>query len=271
MQSTVKRHSWCHGKELVENADFCLRMETALEFARQHIAGHRLALMDFRDFGKNTLKQFRVSPDSFVQCALQLAFWRDQGGRVTATYETGTTRAFYHGRTECIRPLTIASREMVGLMDWDSGATQQERHAALMASFKAHGAYLRKACVGMGIDRHLLAMRVIAMTAQQQDPNAEVPALFTDPAFEKMNTFELSTSAMPVTHYKDFLGFGAPFSFSYGCCYTMSSDKCLMTITGNASCEGKDVDRFKGHVEQAMRDLVQVLRDGSGAEVHAKL
>ena len=123
----------------------------------------------------------------------------------------------------------------------------------------------------MGIDRHLLAMRVIAMTAQQQDPNAEVPALFTDPAFEKMNTFELSTSAMPVTHYKDFLGFGAPFSFSYGCCYTMSSDKCLMTITGNASCEGKDVDRFKGHVEQAMRDLVQVLRDGSGAEVHAKL
>ena len=50
----------------------------------------------------------------------------------------------------------------------------------------------------------------------------------------------------------------------------MSSDKCLMTITGNASCEGKDVDRFKGHVERAMLDLVEVLREGSRDESKSK-
>ena len=113
LASTVRRLSWCHDNALAENRGLLPAHETATEFARQHIAGHRLSLMDFRDFGKNTLKQFRVSPDSFVQCALQLAFWRDQGGRVTSTYETGTTRGVHHGRTECIRPLTSASREMV--------------------------------------------------------------------------------------------------------------------------------------------------------------
>ena len=197
-----------------------------------------------------------------MQCALQLAFWRDQGGRVTATYETGTTRAFHHGRTECIRPLSNASLTMVSVLDPDSGATQQERYAALMASFKAHGSYLRKACIGMGMDRHLLALRVLAMSDQSQP----MPKLFTDPMFEKMNTFELSTSAMPVANYQDFLGFGAPFPFSYGCCYSMTPDKCLMTITANASCNGKNVDRFKGNVEKAMRDLVRILQEGPGVQ-----
>ena len=261
MKSTVKRLVWCKDDEMSEaSPKFWLRLENALSFAQDHISGHRLALMDFRDFGKSVLKKYRVSPDSFVQCALQLAFWRDQDGRVTATYETGTTRAFHHGRTECIRPLSSASRRMVELLDARSDATQHDRHAALMASFKAHGTYLRKACVGMGIDRHLLALRVLAMKDQSQP----IPKLFTDPMFEKMNTYELSTSAMPVTHYKDFLGFGAPFPFSYGCCYSMTPDKCLMTITANASCKGKDVERFKGHVEGAMRDLIRVLQHGPG-------
>ena len=57
---------------------------------------------------------------------------------------------------------------MVELMDPGSDTTQQERYASVVSSFKAHGAYLRQACIGMGIDRHLLAMRVIAMKMKRQ-------------------------------------------------------------------------------------------------------
>ena len=46
-------------------------------------------------FGKILLKKLHVSPDSFIQIVLQLAFYRDQQ-KFTSTYETGTTRAFYH-------------------------------------------------------------------------------------------------------------------------------------------------------------------------------
>lgn len=42
-------------------------------------------------FGREFLKQERLSPDSFVQMALQLAFLRDQG-HITAVYESATTK-----------------------------------------------------------------------------------------------------------------------------------------------------------------------------------
>ncbi len=229
-------------------------LRPARAFARAHIAGHRLALLEFRAFGKGLLKSSRISPDSFVQAALQVAFWRDQGGRCTSTYETGTTRAFYHGRTECIRPLSRASRSLCVAMDAASGATLEERHALLRAAIKAHGLYLRKAITGMAIDRHLLGLRVAAAQA-----GMDMPAMFTDPTFELMNTYELSTSAMPVPRNDDFLGFGAPFPFSYGCCYCIDAEGLLMTITANASCRSKDVERFKGHVSDALRDLGSIL------------
>lgn len=60
----------------------------------------------------------KVSPDAFCQQALQLAWFRDQG-YATATYETASTRAMLHGRTDVIRSLSQESREWVKAMDDD--------------------------------------------------------------------------------------------------------------------------------------------------------
>lgn len=57
----------------------------------------------------------KVSPDSFIQQALQLAWYKDQG-YVTATYESASTRGFLHGRTETIRSVTAESRAFVKAM-----------------------------------------------------------------------------------------------------------------------------------------------------------
>lgn len=57
----------------------------------------------------------KVSPDSFIQQALQLAWYRDQG-YASATYETAGTRGFLHGRTETIRVVTSESRDFVRSM-----------------------------------------------------------------------------------------------------------------------------------------------------------
>ena len=63
--------------------------------AQNYLSTHSLSLLKYETFGKLVLKELHVSPDSFIQMVLQLAFYRDQQ-RFTATYETGTTRAFYH-------------------------------------------------------------------------------------------------------------------------------------------------------------------------------
>ena len=54
----------------------------------------------------------RLSPDAFIQMALQLAWYRTRG-EFTATYETALTRLFKHGRTETIRTLSADSRAWV--------------------------------------------------------------------------------------------------------------------------------------------------------------
>lgn len=58
-----------------------------------------IAVLQFHHFGRNFIKRYKFTPDFFVQMAIQLAHWRLHKEFV-ATYETGHTRLFYHGRTE---------------------------------------------------------------------------------------------------------------------------------------------------------------------------
>lgn len=51
-----------------------------------------------------------------MQVALQVAQRRDQG-RVVPTYETASSRAFFHGRTETCRALTAEVKAFVEIVD----------------------------------------------------------------------------------------------------------------------------------------------------------
>jgi len=61
------------------------------------------------------IKKCNVSPDAYVQMALQLAYVRD-AGEFALTYESSMTRLFLHGRTETVRPVTMASAAFVKAM-----------------------------------------------------------------------------------------------------------------------------------------------------------
>ena len=66
-------------------------------------------------FGKGLIKKCKLSPDSFIQMALQLAYFRDIG-RHHLTYEASMTRLFREGRTETVRACSIESAEWIKLM-----------------------------------------------------------------------------------------------------------------------------------------------------------
>ena len=55
---------------------------------------------------------YKLSPDAFVQMAMQLAWYRTRG-EFTATYETVLTRMFKRGRTETLRTYSRESRRWV--------------------------------------------------------------------------------------------------------------------------------------------------------------
>lgn len=61
------------------------------------------------------IRSFEISAFDFAM-ALQLAYYRDQGEMI-ATYESGHTLLFAHGRTETIRPISLESVAMATAMD----------------------------------------------------------------------------------------------------------------------------------------------------------
>ncbi|KAA0198976.1 hypothetical protein HAZT_HAZT010762 [Hyalella azteca] len=58
---------------------------------------------------KRLCKHHRVSPDAVAQLGLQVAYRMLYGG-TAATYESCSTSAFKHGRTETVRPATLQTK-----------------------------------------------------------------------------------------------------------------------------------------------------------------
>ena len=119
-------------------------------------------------YGKDFIKRCSVSPDAFVQAAMQLAYWRDTAatdaagvGKFEPTYESSMTRLFLHGRTETVRPVTedmcAFVRAMVRL-----DATPGEKLRCLQAAAATHVAAFQNAMCGQGIDRHLFGLYCVS-------------------------------------------------------------------------------------------------------------
>ncbi|XP_006822823.1 peroxisomal carnitine O-octanoyltransferase-like [Saccoglossus kowalevskii] len=57
-------------------------------------------------FDRGVLKSKQIHPDAFMQLALHYTYYK-MYNRPAPTYETATTRKFYHGRTETVRTCTM--------------------------------------------------------------------------------------------------------------------------------------------------------------------
>jgi len=227
-------------------------VDGALAKLQERIANEDHAAVDFDDFGKKWLKQHRVSPDAFVQMALQLAYFRDQG-RFTATYETGSTRRFFHGRTETCRAVTKETVAMVKAMR-DRRVTSEERARLLRDAVRSNRAYMELACAGKGVDRHLLGLYVVSKQA-----GMDVPAIFKDPTYARSTTFLLSTSQLTTPILANRPAFPCPFEAGYGTCYGIYGRSLRLTCTAKKSEPGTNAGRFGLLVVQSLRDLGALL------------
>ena len=83
-------------RELVEDFDLCVQSHDA--------------------YGKGFIKGCHLSPDAYIQLALQLAYYRDAEGQFALTYEASMSRLFHLGRTETVRSLSPESVAFVEAM-----------------------------------------------------------------------------------------------------------------------------------------------------------
>ena len=119
-------------------------------------------------FGKNVAKKCKVSPDAFIQMALQLAYFRDIG-QLNLTYESSMTRLYREGRTETVRACSVESANWVKSMN-DSKVTDEERVSLLRKACENHQQAYRDAMTGKGIDRHIFCLYVISKYLEVDSP-----------------------------------------------------------------------------------------------------
>uniref|UniRef100_A0A8C5NX02 Carnitine O-palmitoyltransferase 2, mitochondrial n=1 Tax=Jaculus jaculus TaxID=51337 RepID=A0A8C5NX02_JACJA len=102
----------------------------------------------FQRGGKEFLKKQKLSPDAVAQLAFQMAFLR-QYGQTVATYESCSTAAFKHGRTETIRPASVFTKRCS-----EAFVREPSRHSAsslqhmLAECSKYHGQLTKEAAMG---------------------------------------------------------------------------------------------------------------------------
>ncbi|KAM9216070.1 peroxisomal carnitine O-octanoyltransferase isoform 4-T4 [Dugong dugon] len=207
----------------------------------------------FTPFGKKLTKKKMLHPDTFVQLALQLAYYRLHG-RPGCCYETAMTRYFYHGRTETMRSCTVEAVRWCQSMQ-DPYAHLHERRQKMLQAFAKHNEMMKDCSNGKGFDRHLLGLSLIA-----KEEGLPVPEIFTDPLFSKSGgggNFVLSTS---LVGYSRTRGLVVPMVHNgYGFFYNIRDDRFVVSCTAWKSCAETDAEKLVQLVFHAFHDMMQLM------------
>ncbi|XP_071561686.1 carnitine O-palmitoyltransferase 2, mitochondrial [Temnothorax nylanderi] len=207
--------------------------------------------MLYEEFGKEQCKKLGVSPDAVMQLAFQLALYSLEGKSVP-TYESCSTAAYKHGRTETIRPCTLETKAIcVAMTQKQVELSKSELKKMILDCSKAHNVLTKEAVMGQGFDRHLFVLRRIS-----EESGSVKPAIFQDPAYNALNYNILSTSTLSSP---DVMvgGFGPVVPDGYGIGY-MIQDKRLGSVV--TSYEGsRNASQYVQALAHAFKSIHDVL------------
>ncbi|KAM5149093.1 carnitine O-palmitoyltransferase 2, mitochondrial [Mantella aurantiaca] len=216
------------------------------------VASLTIAAIEFKRGGKEFLKTQKLSPDAVSQLSFQMAFLR-QYGQTTATYESCSTAAFKHGRTETIRPASIYTKKCSeAFVKNSSKHNAAELREMLNECSKYHGQLTKEAAMGQGFDRHLFALRYLAAGR-----GMSLPELFQDPAYARINHNVLSTSTL-TSPAVQLGGFAPVVSDGFGVGYGVHDDWIGCNVSAYPA---RDVKQFVQCVHQSLEDIFKVLEE----------
>lgn len=209
----------------------------------------------FDHFGKDFIKSHGISPDSFLQIGMQVAYFRIYG-KLACTSETATLRKFSEGRTETIRlPNFHSAMFTIDATDPDSA---EEIPPAMMASMfrvaaQQHKKHSLEAMNGKGMDRHLFGLRKIAA-----EHGRKLPVLFETEAYKKMMAITLSTAQVPARNNVN-VSFGPSAPDCYDICYNPQQNQVQFTICASHSCLETSSTRYAEELENALVDMRSII------------
>ena len=138
------------------------------------------------------------------------------------------------------------------MMDGKSGKAERRRH--LDAAVRKQTSVMVDNILGRGLDIPLLGLREATREAGLWDQQE----MFTDPAYEKLNRFQLSTSQVPVSLDPSYMGYGAVVPDGYGVSYNPYPGSIIFCICSFHSCGSTDSRMFSDQLARSLGDMRQL-------------
>lgn len=214
-------------------------------------------------FGKGFIKTCRISPDGYIQMAIQLAYYRDFG-KFSLTYEASMTRFYREGRTETVRSCTVESVAWVKAME-DKNSNTAERMRLLQVACEQHRVGYSDAMCGRGVDRHLFCLYVVSKYLEIESPFLN--DVINEPwRLSTSQTPHGQTSRIDLKKYPQLVGpgggFGPASRDGYGVAYFISGESNIsFHISSVKSCDVTNTARFTNQLEKAMNDIKLLFED----------
>ncbi|CAH1153589.1 unnamed protein product [Phaedon cochleariae] len=177
----------------------------------------------FDQIGKNVCKKQAVSPDAVMQLGFQAGYYK-MTGKFVPTYESCSTAAFKHGRTETVRSCTTATQAFTLAINSKDQPPIRDLKNMISECSRVHNQLTREAAMGQGFDRHLFALKKFA------EKTNTVCNIFDDPDFALINHIILSTSTLssPAIYAG---GFGPVVREGLGVGYIIKDDELGVLVT----------------------------------------
>ncbi|KAI9598268.1 acyltransferase ChoActase/COT/CPT [Syncephalis fuscata] len=215
----------------------------------QEVAAHEVSVLRYNGYGKSRMKKFNVSPDAFVQMAIQLAYYR-MHGTCRPTYESAATRRFRYGRTETARSVNDKSLEWVKTMS-DPNISYSAKADLLRQAIVIHSRNTALAVNGQGIDRHLLGFRMLlADEAKATGQQPTMPDIFADPTYAYSTHWYLSTSQITDSAVVAY-AWGEVVPEGYGYAYMVHDD----FVYSNICSKGMNSEQMRVSLTNALDDI----------------
>ncbi|XP_068632490.1 carnitine O-palmitoyltransferase 2, mitochondrial [Battus philenor] len=177
----------------------------------------------YEGLNKEACKKFQVSPDCIMQLGFQAAYHLLRGNYV-GTYESCSTSAFKHGRTETMRPCTEQTKLFCDSLHLNKTSNDELR--SIMQQCSAyHTQLVKEAAMGQGFDRHLFGLMKLA-----EEKNLPRPNFYDSYEYKFLNKSILSTSTLSSPSVMAG-GFGPVSEEGFGIGYSAFPDKLGAAVT----------------------------------------
>lgn len=206
--------------------------------------------------GKDDIKTFKCSPDSFVQMLIQLAYYK-YTGTLRPTYESASTRKYFKGRTETNRSVSVEALKFV--KDWENvNIPIDEKLKSFRDAIKSHGNYIKLASSGMGVDRHLFGLK--QMIDKSTNENSDlIDNFFNNPIFNYSQYWYLSTSQLSSENFNGY-GWAPVVPEGFGLAYMINKNWLHINITNyKENPFGLKVDELAYFLTLSVQELKDAL------------